>query len=111
MPIFLNPRFGMLFLVGLPLSGGAAVHPQGATAFLLGAWAGVLLAGPPIMIIAWILGIKTIGQVLAPLFNLPALLVLSGVILFMYGEALGLGAQAAGAGGLMWWLKRRRFLI
>lgn len=111
MPMFLNPRFGMLLLVGLTLAGGATVHPQGATAFMLGAWAGVLIAGPPLMIVAWMLGVKTIGQVLAPLFNLPALLVLTGVILFIYGEELGLGAQAAGAGGLMWWLKRRRFLF
>ena len=111
MPIFLNPRFGALLLVGLPLAGGAAVHPQSATAFLLGAWAGILIAGPPLMLMAWMMGIKTIGQVLAPLFNLPALLVLTGVILFVYGEALGIGAQAAGAGGLLWWLKRRRFLI
>ncbi|SEW38935.1 hypothetical protein SAMN04488515_2531 [Cognatiyoonia koreensis] len=110
MPFYLNPRFGMLLLVGLPLVGGASVHPQGATAFLMGAWAGVLFVGPPLMILAWIMGIKSLGEVLSPLFNLPALLILTAVILLVYGQELGLGAQTAGLGGALWWLKRRRFL-
>lgn len=111
MPLFLNPRIGMLLLVGLPLAGGASVHPQGTTAFMLGAWSGVLIAGPPLMLLAWMMGVKSLGQVLAPLFNLPALLLLTGVVLLVYGQELGLGAQAAGAGGLLWWIKRRRFFI
>lgn len=111
MPFFLNPRFGMMLLVGLTLAGGATVHPKGATAFMLGAWAGVLFAGPPLMVMAWMMGVKSLGQVLAPLFSLPALLLITGVVLLVYGQELGLGAQAAGAGGLLWWIKRRRFLI
>jgi len=92
MPFFLNPRFGMMLLVGLTLAGGATVHPQGATAFMLGAWAGVCLAGPPLMLMAWAMGVKSLGQLRAPLFNLPALLLITGVLLCVYGQERGRGA-------------------
>ena len=61
MPFFVNPRFAMLVLVAMPLAGGAVVHPHGASAFVMGAWAGTLLVAPPLMIIMWALGLRTIG--------------------------------------------------
>lgn len=111
MPIFLNPRFGLLLLVGLSFVGGAAVHPQGATAFMMGAWAGALIAAPPLLVLAWVFGIKSFAQICAPLFNVPTLLIVTAVVLLVFGEEFGLGAQVAGAGAGLWWLKRRRFLV
>ncbi len=108
MPIFLNPRFAMLLLVAVPLMGGATVHPQGASAFLMGAWAGALIAGPPLMILLWVLGLRTIGQVLRPLTRLPILIGLTILVLYLSGTDIGLGGQIAGAGGLLYWLRRGR---
>jgi hypothetical protein len=56
MQMFLSPRFAMLLLIGLPLAGGAVVHPHGASAFIMGAWAGTLIVAPPLMIFLWRLG-------------------------------------------------------
>jgi hypothetical protein len=106
MPIFLNPRFAMLLLVGLPLAGGVAVQPQAASAFLLGAWAGVIFAAPAIYAALWVLGIMTIGQVLRPLMRLPFLLGLTVLGLYMSGVDLGFGAHAMGAGAALWWVRR-----
>jgi len=108
MPLFLNPRFAMLLLVAMPLLGGAIVHPYGAAAFLMGAWAGVLLVGPPLMILLWILGLRTIGELLRPLARLPVLI--GGTFLFLYfsGVDVGLGGQIAGGGAMLYWLLRGR---
>ena len=38
--VFLEPTLAMLLLVAMPLAGGAVVHPHGASAFVMGAWAG-----------------------------------------------------------------------
>ena len=108
MPIFLSPRFAMLLLVAMPLMGGAAVHPQGASAFLIGAWTGVLLVGPPLMILLWIMGLRSIGEILRPLASLPILIGLTMLVLYLSGTDVGLGGQLAGGAGLLWWLRRGR---
>ncbi len=110
MPFFLSPRFAMLLLVALPLAGGAAVHPHGASAFLLGAWAGVLIVVPPIMILLWALGLRTIGQVLRPLVRLPILIGLTVAFLYLTGTDIGLGGQLLGGGALLMWAKQGRRL-
>lgn len=106
MPMFLNPRFAMLLLVGLPLAGGAVVHPHGASAFIMGAWAGTLMVAPPLMIILWALGLRTIGQLLRPLARLPILIALTCLMFYLTDTDLGLGGQLAGGGALLYWLRQ-----
>ena len=108
MPFFLNPRFALLLLVAMPLAGGAVVHPQGASAFVLGAWAGVLLVGPPLMILLWALGLRTIGDLLRPLARLPVLIGLTLLMLYLTDTDIGLGGQVLGGSALMLWLKQGR---
>lgn len=108
MPFFLNPRFAMLLLVGLPMAGGAVVHPYGASAFVMGAWAGLLLVGPPLMILLWILGLRTIGQLLRPLARLPILIGLTVAMFYFTDTDIGLGGQVLGGGALILWLKQGR---
>lgn len=108
MPFFLNPRFALLLLVAMPLAGGAVVHPQGASAFVMGAWAGVLLVGPPLMILLWVLGLRTIGDLLRPLARLPVLIGLTLLMLYLTDTDIGLGGQVMGGGALMLWLKQGR---
>lgn len=106
MPMFLNPRFAMLLLVGLPFAGGAVVHPHGASAFLMGAWAGVLIVAPPLMILLWVLGLRTIGQLLRPLARLPILIALTLLMFYLTDTDIGLGGQVAGGGALLFWLRQ-----
>lgn len=108
MPFFLSPRFAMLLLVALPLAGGAAVHPHGTSAFLLGAWAGVVIVMPPLMIMLWALGLRTIGQILRPLVRLPILIGLTAALLYLSGVDIGLGGQLMGGGALLMWAKQGR---
>lgn len=108
MPMFLNPRFAMLLLVIMPLAGGAVVHPQGASAFVMGAWAGTLLVGPPLMILMWALGLRSIGQLLRPLAKLPILIGLTLLMFYLTDTGVGLGGQIAGGGALLWWLRQSR---
>lgn len=108
MPIFLNPRFAMLLLVAMPLAGGAVVHPQGASAFVMGAWAGTLLAAPPLMIVMWILGLRTIGDLLRPLAKLPILIGLTLVLLYASDVDIGLGGQILGGSAVLFWLRQGR---
>lgn len=108
MPFFLNPRFAILLLLLLPMAGGAVVHPQGASAFVMGAWAGALLAAPPLMILMWALGLRTIGQLLRPLARLPIMIGLTIVLLYLTDTDVGLGGQVIGGGALMLWLKQGR---
>ena len=108
MPFFLNPRFAMLMLIGLPMAGGAVVHPHGASAFVMGAWAGLLLVGPPLMILLWIFGLRTIGQLLRPLARLPILIGLTVAMFYFTDTDIGLGGQMLGGGALMLWLKQGR---
>ena len=108
MPIFLSPRFAMLLLVALPLAGGAVVHPHGASAFVLGAWAGVLIVLPPLMILLWALGLRTIGQILRPLLRLPIMIGLTVGMLYLTGADVGVGGQVLGGGALLLWATRGR---
>lgn len=108
MSLFLNPRFAMLLLVGLPLAGGAVVHPHGASAFIMGAWAGTLIVAPPLMICLWALGLRTIGQLLRPLARLPILVAMTVLIFYITDTDIGLGGQLAGCGALIYWLRQGR---
>jgi len=108
MPFFLNPRFAMLLLVAMPLAGGAVVHPHGASAFVMGAWAGTLLVAPPLMIIMWALGLRTIGQLLRPLARLPILIGLTLLMFSLTDTDIGLGGQVMGGGAVLLWLKQGR---
>ena len=108
MPFFLNPRFAMLLLVAMPLAGGAVVHPHGASAFVMGAWAGTLLVAPPLMIIMWALGLRTIGQLLRPLARLPILIGLTLLMFYFTDTDIGLGGQVMGGGAVLLWLKQGR---
>lgn len=108
MPFFLNPRFAMLLLVAMPLAGGAVVHPHGASAFVMGAWAGTLLVAPPLMIIMWALGLRTIGQLLRPLARLPILIGLTLLVFYLTDTDIGLGGQVMGGGAVLLWLKQGR---
>jgi len=108
MPFFLNPRFAMLLLVLMPLAGGAAVHPHGAGAFVLGAWAGTLLAAPPLMILMWVLGLRTIGELLRPLAKLPIMIGMTMLLLYLTDTDVGLGGHLLGGGALLLWLRQGR---
>ena len=108
MPFFLNPRFAILLLVAMPLAGGAVVHPHGASAFVMGAWAGTLLVAPPLMIIMWALGLRTIGQLLRPLARLPILIGLTLLMFYLTDTDIGLGGQVMGGGAVLLWLKQGR---
>lgn len=108
MPFFLNPRFAMLLLVAMPLAGGAIVHPHGASAFVMGAWAGTLLVALPLMIIMWALGLRTIGQLLRPLARLPILIGLTLLMFYLTDTDIGLGGQVMGGGAVLLWLKQGR---
>jgi hypothetical protein len=106
MPIFLNARFALLFLVALPLAGGATVHPQGSAAFVMGAWGGFVFGGIPLFAIAWLLGLRSLGQLLRPLARLPILIGLTIALLYVAGVDMGRGVQALGAAAGLWWIKR-----
>jgi hypothetical protein len=107
MPLFLNPRFAFLILIGLPLAGGTAVHPQGASAFVMGAWAGALIVGPPLAIVLWVLRLRTLGETIAPLARLPVMIVLTVLILYYSGVDIGLGPVMGLTAGALWWVKRK----
>lgn len=108
MQMFLNPRFAMLLLIGLPLAGGAVVHPHGASAFIVGAWAGTLIVAPPLMILLWALGLRTIGQLLRPLARLSILVGMTVLMFYISDTEIGLGGQLAGGGALIYWLRQGR---
>lgn len=110
MPFFLGPRFAMLLLVALPLAGGATVHPHGVSAFVMGAWIGVLIVVPPLMIVLWVLRLRTIGQVLRPLIRLPILIGLTVLLLYFAGVEIGLGGQILGGAAALMWLRQGRKL-
>ncbi len=107
MPFFLSPRFAFLLLIGLPLAGGTVVHPQGASAFVMGAWAGALVIGPPLAILLWVLRLRTLGETIAPLARLPVIIVLTALILYYGGVDIGFGPVMAGSAAAIWWIKRK----
>jgi hypothetical protein len=107
MPLFLNPRFALLLLIGLPLAGGTVVHPQGASAFVMGAWAGTLIVGPPLAILLWVLRIRTLGETIAPLARMPVLIVLTVLILYYADVDIGLGPVMGLTAAAVFWVKRK----
>jgi hypothetical protein len=97
----------MLFVFGLPLLGGSVLHPQAATAFVMGAWAGVLTAGPPLLIALWVLRIRTLGETLAPVTQLPLVLIVTALVLYYGGADIGFGPVMASSAVALWWIKRK----
>ena len=106
-----NIRLMTLLLMGFPFVTGVAIAPKAASAFAMGAWAGVLIAGPPLMILAFCLGVYNLRQLLAPLMRLPVLVVLTVILLYYSGVEVGMGLQAATAGAVLWWARKGRHLI
>lgn len=111
MPIFLNPRFAMLLLIGLPVLGGVTVHPQGASAFVMGAWAGALIIVPPLFVMLWVLGLRSLPELLKPLLRLPIIIGLSVLVIYLSGNDIGTGWQLLGGGGLLWWARRKAGIL
>ena len=111
MPLFLYPRFAFLMLMVVPLAGGAMVHPQGAMAFVLGAWAGWLLVAPAGYLVLLVLGLRSLPQLLKPLIRLPILLGLAALIIYLSRPEWSAGAALLGGGGLFWWARRGGSLI
>jgi len=109
--MFFNIRLASLLLLGLPFLSGAAIAPQSASAFVMGAWAGVLIAAPPLMILAFCLGLMNLRQLLAPLVRLPLLIVLTVALLYYSGVDVGLGLQTMSAGLVLWWARKGRHLL
>ena len=74
----------------------------------MGALAGTLLVAPPLMIIMWALGLRTIGQLLRPLARLPILIGLTLLMFYLTDTDIGLGGQVMGGGAVLLWLKQGR---
>ena len=106
MPIFLSPRLAATLLIGLPMLGGSVVHPHGASAFLMGAWAGTILVLPPLMLILWVLRLRTLAEIFRPLMRLPILIAVSIGVLYLLEPETGIAAQIIGGGAMLFWLKR-----
>ncbi len=104
-------NIAILLSMGFSLMTGATVAPQSASAFVMGAWAGVLIAAPPVMILAFSLGVYNIRQLLSPLLRLPVLIFLTGILLYLSGAELGAGAQSILAAATLWWARKGRHLL
>ena len=107
MSFLLNPRWVMIILLALPVSGVTFLHPQAGSAFVMGAWAGVLFAGPPIYFIAWVLRIQSLADTLRPLTHLPILIALTVVLLYYAGVDFGPLGVFGGVGAAAWWIRRK----
>lgn len=104
-------RLAAVIFLGLPLLSGATIAPQSASAFVMGAWAGVLLAAPPLMILALCLGVYNLRQVLKPLTRLPVLIILTVGLLYASGADIGIGLQSIVGGVMLWWARKGRHFI
>ena len=60
------------------------------------------------MILLWVLGLRSIGQLLRPLARLPILIGLTVVMVYLTGTDVGLGGQMLGGGALLFWLRQGR---
>jgi len=107
MSFLLNPRWVMLILLALPVTGMTAIHPQAGSAFVMGAWAGVLCAGPPIYLAAWILRIHSLADTLRPLTSLPILIAFTIVLLYLADVDFGPLGVLGGVGVAAWWVRRK----
>ena len=109
MTFLLNARWVILILLALPISGLSVVHPQAASAFVMGAWAGVLFAGPPIYFTAWVLRIQTLADTLRPLMHLPILIGVTVILLYLSDVDFGPLGILGTIGAASWWLRRKLF--
>lgn len=107
----LNPRLLMVLAAAIPMAGGAVLHPQGVTAFALGAWGGFIFVGLPLMLAAWLIGLRSLAETLRPIARLPILIGLTIGLMFVSGVDLPATVQALGAGATLWWLKFRARLF
>lgn len=105
MPVFLTPRFAIALCALFTVATGIVIQPQAATAFVLGAWVGLVAAGP-VLVVLWALGLIDLSTLVRPLTRLPVLIVLSLGLLWMTGTLPPAMAGAAGGAGALWWLRR-----
>lgn len=107
MTFLLNARWIMLILLALPVSGLTIVHPQAGSAFVMGAWAGVLIGGPPIYFTAWVLRIQSLADTLRPLTHLPILIAVTIALLYLADVEFGPLGMLGGVGAAAWWIRRK----
>jgi len=107
----LKPRLLMTLLAGLPIATGVAIHPQAATAFVLGAWGGYICVGLPLLLTAWLIGLRSLAQTLRPLARVPILIGITVALMIFSGADLPASIQALGAAASLWWLKFRARLF
>ena len=107
----LKPRLVMTMLAALPIASGVAINPQAATAAVLGAWGGFIFIGLPLIIIAWLIGLRSLADTIRPLARLPILIGITVALMFISGAALPPSVTAIGAAASLWWLKFRARLF
>ena len=107
MSFLLNSRWIMIILMALPVTGITVLHPQTGSAFIMGAWAGVLIGGPPIFLAAWILRIHSLADALRPLTHLPILIAFTFVLFYLADVDLGALPIFGGVGIAAWWIRRK----
>jgi len=107
----LNPRKALLLLAAVPIAGGVSIHPQAITAFVLGAWAGFVFIGVPLILAAWMIGVRSLAETLRPLARVPVLVALTLGLMMISGVDVPATFQAAGATIGIWWLKFRARLF
>lgn len=107
MSFLLNARWILLILLALPFSGFTAVNPQAGTAFIMGAWAGVLIGGPPVYFAAWVLRVQSLADTLRPLTHLPILIGLTIIMLYLADVQVGPLGMLGAIGAAAWWIRRK----
>ena len=107
----LKPRLLATLLSGAAISSGIAINPQAATAFVLGAWGGFICVGLPLILTAWLIGLRSLADTIRPLARLPILLGITVGLMFITGAELPASIQAIGAAASIWWLKFRARLF
>ena len=107
----LKPRLLMALLAAVPIAGGITIHPQATAAFALGAWGGFIFVGLPLIITAWLIGLRSFADTIRPLARLPILLGITVALMFVAGVDLPASIQAIGAAASLWWLKFRARLF
>lgn len=107
----LKPRLLVTLLSGAALTSGVAIHPKAAAAAALGAWGGFIFIGLPLIIAAWLIGLRSLADTIRPLARLPILLGITVALMFIAGADLPASVQAIGAAASLWWLKFRARLF
>lgn len=107
MALILNPRFALLLIGLASVWGDTVIEPRAVGAFVLGAWTGTVVVGVPLAFVLWVLRLRTLGETIQPLAQLPALLIVSAMVLYFAGADIGAIPVFAGGAVALWWLKRK----